>query len=271
MVRPETCFPSQWLLGLLVLAAVGCQTIASLREPSLPVFHGSAAQAEQARTNAWALYQQQPRRLPQVRQAADQLTAAARALPDHYDAQFQAAVAQAFLAEHAADKPTRLAAAKLGVVLARRARELQPDRPEGHYWYAVNTGLVADLDRAFGLSAVAEMEPALKRVIEVDEHYDYAGAHRLLGILYLRTPPPPTSIGSRRKGLRALQRASELFPEYPENQLYLAEALRETGRTADARTALEQVLRAKPWPDRQFESQRWRAQAQEQLAALNRQ
>jgi tetratricopeptide (TPR) repeat protein len=158
-------------------------------------------------------------------------------------------------------------AAKGGIIFGRRARELQPDRPEGHYWYAINTGLLADADRSFGLSAVAQMEPALKRVVELDERYDYAGAHRLLGILYLRTPPPPASIGSTRKGLRALQRAAEIAPDYPENQLYLAEAHNQTGSPAQARELLQKVAAAPPWPSRQFESARWRAQAAEELRA----
>ncbi len=83
----------------------------------------------------------------------------------------------------------------------------------------------------------------------------------MLGILHLRTPPPPTSIGSPRKALRLLQHAVELFPDYPENYLYLAEALRDNGRADEAREALRKVLEAKPWPDRQFESQEWKTAA----------
>jgi hypothetical protein len=224
------------------------------------------AQAEQTLVTGRKLYQQQPRTLERVQRAVEHLGHAARALPDRYDAQWQAAEALAFLAEHEPRPADRIAAARAGIVLARRGRELQPDGAQAHYWYAINTGLLADVDRSFGLSAINEMEPALKRAAELDERYDYAGAHRLLGILYLRTPPPPASIGSSRKGLKALQRAAELFPDYPENQLYLAEAYRETGQPEQARPLLAKVAAAKPWPDRVFESGAWRKRAEQLLA-----
>jgi tetratricopeptide (TPR) repeat protein len=112
------------------------------------------------------------------------------------------------------------------------------------------------------------MEAALRRAINIDERYDFAGPLRVLGILLLRTPGPPTSIGSPRKGLRLLQRAVELFPDYPENYLYLAEALRDNERPNDARAALTKVLDAPPWPDRQFESGQWKAEAQKVLKSL---
>jgi tetratricopeptide (TPR) repeat protein len=189
-------------------------------------------------------------------------------LRDDYDAQWQAAETLAFLAENDARPAFRMEAAKRGIVIARHGRDLKPDRVECHYWYAVNVGLLADVDRSYGLNAVAEMEAALKRAGEIDERYDYAGPLRLLAILHLRTPAPPVSIGSPRKGLRLLQRATELFPDYPENFLYLAEALRDNGRADEARQALAKVIEAPPWPDRQFESSRWKAEAQKLLAGL---
>ena len=64
------------------------------------------------------------------------------------------------------------------------------------------------------------------------------------------------------KGRTSLHRATELFPEYPENFLYLAEALRDNDRVEEARQALNKVLEAKPWPDRQWESSLWKADAQ---------
>jgi tetratricopeptide (TPR) repeat protein len=60
----------------------------------------------------------------------------------------------------------------------------------------------------------------------------------------------------------------ELFPDYPENYLYLAEALRDNGRAEEAKTALRKVLEAEPWPDQQFESGQWKAEAQKLLQTL---
>jgi len=173
--------------------------------------------------------------------------------------------ALASTAEYATELSARRAAAKRAIVQARQMREASPDRVEGHYWYAIAAGLLADADRSYGLDAVGEMETALKRAIEIDERYDLAGPLRVLGLLHLRAPPPPVSMGSPRKGLRLLQRAVELFPEYPENYLYLAEALRDTGKLHEARAAAQKVLDAPPWTGRSADSERWKAQAKKLL------
>jgi tetratricopeptide (TPR) repeat protein len=252
---------SRYVWLALVLALAGCKGIRGVRvEPARPLAL-TAAEAEKLRADGLALYAEQPRNLVRVTRAAQNLEPAARTLRDDYDAQWQAAQALAFLAENESRPEFRKQAAKRGIVLARHGRELKPDRVECHYWYAINVGLLADVDRAYGLDAVGEMEAALKRAIEIDERYDFAGPLRILGILHLRTPPPPTSIGSPRKALRLLQRAAELFPDYPENFLYLAEALRDNDRVAEAKEALAKVIESKPWPDRQFESSQWKADA----------
>jgi tetratricopeptide (TPR) repeat protein len=255
-----------FILCLFVLS--GCKSVQSVRTESSRPLMLTAAETDKARTEGLALWAQQPRDLARVTEAAHQLELAARALRDDYVAQCDAAQALAFVSENDVNTNVRRDAAKNGVVLARRASELKPDGVEGHYWYAIDVGLLADADRLYGLKAVGEMKEALERAIELDERYDYAGPLRVLGILYLRTPPPPVSIGSPRKGLKLLQRAVELFPDYPENYLYLGEALRDVGRVGEARVALRKVLNASPWPDRQFESGQWKTQAQKLLQTL---
>jgi len=189
--------------------------------------------------------------------------------PKDFDALIRAAQAAAATAENDPQPAKRIEAAKRGILAAHQARELQPERVEGHYWYALNVGLLADADRAYGLNAVTEMEAALKRAAELDERYDYAGPLRVLGILLLRTPAPPVSIGSPRKGLRLLQRAVELFPDYPENYLYLGEALRETGRTGEAKSVWQKG-RALPAPaDRQAEATRWQQEFDRLLKSVS--
>jgi tetratricopeptide (TPR) repeat protein len=256
------------LFVVLLTAASGCKSVRSMRvEPSRPLAL-TAKEAALVRKEGLALWTQQPRELTRVTDAARRLEQAARVLRDDYDAQCEAAQALAFVSENATEPNIRRDTAKSGIVLARHARELKTDGVEGHYWYAINVGLLADVDRAYGLDAVGEMETALKRAIELDERYDSAGPLRVLGILHLRTPGPPMSIGSPRKGLKLLQRAVESFPDYPENHLYLAEALRDNGRADEARAAIRKVLDAQPWPDRQFESGQWKAAAQKLLLAL---
>ncbi len=257
------------IIALVALALCGCKSIRSVRmTPDRPLAL-TAEEAGKLRDEGWKLYAEQPRTLIRVTRAAQLLDQAARAQRDDFDAVWQATQALAFLAENETRPPFKLDAAKRAVVLAGHARELRLDRVEGQYWYAIAVGLLADADRGYGLSAVGEMELALKRAMEIDERYDFGGPLRTLGILHLRAPAPPVSIGSPRRGLKLLQRATELFPDYPENYLYLAEALRDNGRADEARVAIENVLNAPAWPDRQFESVQWKAQARQLQASLS--
>lgn len=260
---------SRWLTAIAMLSlATGCKGVRAVRLDPRPPIVLTATEANRQRGEALKLVAEQPRTLARMTQAVRLLDEVARALPDDYDAQWQAAEAFAFVSENDVRSPVRVQAAKAGIAFARRGRELQADRVEGHYWYAINVGLLADVDRSYGLNAVPEMEVALRRAGELNERYDYGGPVRVLGILHLRTPAPPVSIGSSRQGLRLLQHASELFPDYPENALYLAEALRDTNHPNDARVALAKVLAAPPWPDRQFESAGWKAAAKKLLEGL---
>ncbi|HTS19936.1 MAG TPA: tetratricopeptide repeat protein [Verrucomicrobiae bacterium] len=264
---------SRWaglLVGVWVVAVCGCRSIDNVRVRPSQGQPLTEDDAQRMRQEAESLYDQQPRSVTSVRKAADLFEQAAHTLQDDYTAQWQAAEAMEFLAGNEARSDLRKQSAQHGIVYARRARELKPDGVEGHYWYALNVGRLADADRTYGLTAVGEMQTALKRAIELDERYDYAGPLRVMAVLYLRTPQPPASIGSPRKGLRMLQQVVELFPDYPENYLYLAEALRDNGRAGDAKEALSKVVEASPWPDEQFESEQWKAEALKLKAQLDK-
>ena len=254
------------ILALLVFA--GCQSVRDIRIDSGAGAALSPVEARKRCTDGQALLASQPRTLARARQAAQLLADAALVLRTDYSAQWTAAEAWAFVSDNETNRTERIVAAKQGIALARAALELEPARVEGHYWYAITVGLLADADRSFGLKAVGEMEPALRQAIALDERYDYGGPVRVLGILLLRTPAPPVSIGSSRKGLRLLQRAVELFPDYPENMLYLAEAFRDNKRNTEARELLEKVISAPPWPSRQLESDGWKTAARVMLQCV---
>ena len=178
---------------VILIALCGCKGIGGVKaEPRQPLAL-TPEEAAKFLEEGRALFAVQPRTLDRVTRAARLLEQSARTLHDDYDPQWQAAEAWAFLAENGLHPVLRKDAAKRGIVLARHARELKPDRVEGHYWYALNVGLLADVDRSYGLDAVGEMEAALKRAIELDERYDLGGPLRVLGILHLRTPLPPAS------------------------------------------------------------------------------
>ncbi len=263
-----------FLAGIVALAIVtgssGCKSIRALRVEHDQPRILTPEEAVRELQDGWDLFQRLPRALPTITQASIKLEHAALNLPDHFDAHVKAATVLAYLSEHDPRVSFRMQAAKHGIAMARKAREIEPNRVEGHYLYALNVGLLADVDRDYGLDAVDEMMLALNRARELDPAYDDAGPLRLLGLLYLRAPGPPVSVGSKRRALQVLQQATELCPTFPENYLYLAEAQRDLGRLADARASLEKVLSVSTPPGFESEHPLWKEQARKLLDSLGK-
>ncbi len=116
--------------------------------------------------------------------------------------------------------------ARLGIAASRQFLAREPRSAPGHYYLAMDFGRLAEA-LAPSLAAyklVKEIEREFKTARELDEHFDFAGPPRNLGLLYRDAPGWPISIGSKRKAREFLERAAALAPDYPENQLNLAES-----------------------------------------------
>ena len=173
------------------------------------------------------------------------------------------------LADAAGDQRKRRAYfADLGERQARAAITLAPTRVEGHYYLAVNMGYTAQsksfIRRLGALDLVPEIEKEGKIALMIDPRFDHAGPHRLLGALYLRAPGWPASIGDPEEALMHLMSAVEIAPDYPENHLYLAEALLANNRVAEAEREVNKVLMLdaeaqKTWAQR---LSRWQMEAE---------
>ena len=115
--------------------------------------------------------------------------------------------------------------ASQGIAASRQSLARESNSAPAHYYLAIELGLLADTKRnlaAFKL--VREMEREFKTADDLDEHFDYAGPARCLGLLYRDAPGWPLSVGSRRKARDWLEQAARLAPDYLENQLTLAES-----------------------------------------------
>jgi hypothetical protein len=126
-------------------------------------------------------------------------------------------------AEFATNSTERAELAEQGISACHEVIARDPKSAAAHYYLAMNLGQLA---RTRGLSAlrlVNEMEKEFLLASSLDEHLDFAGPDRNLGMLY-RDAPSFGSIGSRGKARKHLIRAAELAPEYPENRLSLMES-----------------------------------------------
>ncbi len=137
-----------------------------------------------------------------------------------------------------------------GIDVARESRDfaeaaivLFPKRVEGHYFRATSLGLIVKNNPMFSGASLGSMVESARRALELDETYSEAGPHRTLGAVLMRAPGRPWGIGDKAAARAHLERAVELFPDQPDNLIFLAESLAE-GPDPDperARTTLEYV------------------------------
>ncbi|HYG64337.1 MAG TPA: hypothetical protein VEL74_17295 [Thermoanaerobaculia bacterium] len=224
---------------------------------------------------------------------------AVRAEPGNLEAQWKLMRALHFQGEHVArTKEERQAAFDRGKSVAEKAIDLAARQAGGRakldalspqqaakalagtrdatpvfLYAAIHWGLWGD---SFGRIAAARqgVGDKIRRygeiVVALDERYETAGGHRLLGRLHTLAPKVPLVTGwvDRGKAVSELRRALALFPEDPYNQLFLAEALLEhqPDKSAEARTILRRLAARQPAADRVVEEEKAIADAKALLA-----
>jgi tetratricopeptide (TPR) repeat protein len=148
-----------------------------------------------------------------------------------------------------------------------------PEAKPLYLWAAVHWGLWGDV---FGRLAAARqgVGDKVKRdseiLIALDERYEDAGGHRILGRLHTLAPKVPFVTGwvDRDKAVSELRRAVALGPDNFDNHLFLAEALLEhqTSKSAEARDILRRLLARKPSPELVVEQEKSLVNARALLA-----
>lgn len=132
----------------------------------------------------------------------------------------------------------RAAVAEEGIDACRQSLRQHPKVGGAHYYMALNLGQLARTKTLGALKLVAEMEETLKKAIELDPTFDYAGPHRSLGLLYRDAPGWPASIGSRSNAKSHLRKAVALAPDYPDNHISLIESYLQWSEIKNARAAV---------------------------------
>lgn len=146
----------------------------------------------------------------------------------------------------------------------------EPNRTEGHYWLAMNLCGQADAGGSLlGRRLLPRIMEELMRAVALDETYDQAGAHRVLGRIYYEAPGWPLSVGDLNKSLQHLQAATRLAPATSTNHLYLAQTLERLQHPDQARRELEQVLQSTRYPFKPQDLEEDRQEARRLLAEMN--
>jgi tetratricopeptide (TPR) repeat protein len=135
-----------------------------------------------------------------------------------------------------------------GMDAAMKAIDLQPNRPEGHFWLAADMGAMAE---GFGLRAGikyrAPIRKELETVLMIDAGFQQGSADRALGRWYLRVPR--LFGGSKDKSVEYLKKSLSYAPESSATHFFLAETYLEMDKRDDARRELQAVLAAPLHPE----------------------
>ncbi len=128
-----------------------------------------------------------------------------------------------------------------GVYFAKRAVEMEPEKPDGHYWLGVNYGVFGETKGVLkSLSLVKPIKEAMNKVIELDREYEDGGPDRVLGRVYFKVPG--IAGGSKKKSLEHLLKSKELGPNDALTRCYLADTFLSLKEVDKAREELEYVL-----------------------------
>lgn len=156
---------------------------------------------------------------------------------------------------------------------AAKAMAGVPEAKPLFLWAAVHWGLWGDV---FGRLAAArqgvgdKVRREAEILIALDERYEDAAGHRVLGRLHTLAPKVPFVTGwvDHGKAVSELRRAVALGPDNLDNHRFLAEALLEfqPAKAAEAREILRRLAARKPDPGLAVEQERTLAQARALLA-----
>lgn len=134
-----------------------------------------------------------------------------------------------------------------GVEHGKKAVEKRANSVAAHLWYAANMGahgLVRGIMSS--LFYLGPIDKHGKKAVELDQTYFYGAPLRLMGRYYHQAPGWPVGKGDLSKGIKHLEKAVEVGPEFLLNHLYLAEAYLARRKKAEAKTLIDQILATEP-------------------------
>ena len=158
-----------------------------------------------------------------------------------YDATWRLSRVLYYIGEHTENKKEKKGIFARGVYYAEKAVDMEPEKPDGHYWLGVNQGKVGETRGVLkSLALVKPIKNAMNKVIELERSYEDGGPDRVLGRVFFKLPG--FAGGDKKKSLEHLLKSKEYGPEDPVTRIYLAETYLALKEKEKAREELEYVL-----------------------------
>jgi len=155
-----------------------------------------------------------------------------------------------------------------GTDAGKAAVQLQPEKPDGHFWLGANYGGTAAHSTLANLSSFQDIRGEMEKVLKLDESYQGYSAYLGLGRLYLQAPK--VLGGDANKAVEYLEKGVKHNPNNTVMRYHLAEAYEATNRGADAKKQIEAVISATPDPKYMAEHKQAVENAKKLLEKVNR-
>lgn len=186
----------------------------------------------------------------------------------NYEAAWKLARAAFFVGDRTDNETERDAMFREGTEAGKAAVQLQPNKPDGHFWLGANYGGSAEHSTLSNLSSFSDIKGEMETVLKLDEGYQGYSAYLGLGRLYLQAPKilggdPVKAVGYLEKGVK-------LDPNNTLMRAELAAAYEATNRDAEAKKEIEMVMSATPDPKYLAEHKQAVEEAKKLLEKINR-
>ena len=227
----------------MVLTVVACDNGAPDSAPAID--KGDAKMAAERITEADALYEGRED-LNKARVAVTSLRQARLADYGNYEAAWKLARASFYVGDRTDNDSERDDRFREGTEAGKAAIQLQPDKPEGHFWLGANYGGSAAHSTIANLSSFQDIKREMETVLKLDESYQGYSAYLGLGRLYLQAPG--LLGGDTDKAIEYLEKGVKLNPTHGLMRFHLAEAYESKNRDAEAKKQIEALMAITPDP-----------------------
>lgn len=164
----------------------------------------------------------------------------------NYEAAWKLARACFFVGDRTDNDTEREDMFREGTEAGKAAVQLQPNKPDGHFWLGANYGGSAAHSTLSNLSSFEDIKGEMEAVLKLDESYQGYSTYLGLGRLYLGAPR--VFGGDVGKAIEYLEKGVKLNPNNTVMRYYLAEAYEVSKRDAEAKKQIETILATTPDP-----------------------
>lgn len=227
----------------IVLGGLACNNGASESSPSTG--GADAKMASDELVKAEPLYEGRED-ITKARLAVAALRQAHAADYGNYEAAWKLARAAFYVGDRTDNDTERDNMFREGIEAGKAAVQLQPGKPDGHFWLGANYGGSAAHSTLSNLSSFQDIKGEMESVLKLDEGYQGYSAYLGLGRLYLQAPK--IFGGDVAKAIEYLEKGVKFNPTNTLMRSELAAAYEAANRNADAKKQIESVMSTTPDP-----------------------